>query len=156
MNRTAAIWLAVGLGAAGLVLGVIALVRTGDSTFESKTLTLQGDKGMRVDFTAPIVVKGNPAGVKGWQVTHSISGDATGSVIVTCIPMIDNNVHCSGGFQLTGGDIEIENEEHADQQDTLAEGSIVGGSGDYEGAFGSYTIDWKTRVYKLDLSIPKE
>jgi hypothetical protein len=158
MNRTAAIWAAIALGVAGIVLGAVALARGGGgggSAFEQKTLTLQGAKGTRVDFDAPILVKGNPAGVKGWEVTHPISGDATGEAIVTCLPLIDNDVHCSGGFQLSDGDIEIENEEHAHTKSTSAEGSIVGGSGAYAGAYGSYTVDWTTYVYTLHIWLPK-
>jgi hypothetical protein len=78
MTRTAGIVAAAVLGIAGIVVGSIALARDsgGQSAFEQKTLTLQGGKETRVDFEAPVRVKGNPAGIKGWEVTRPITGDA--------------------------------------------------------------------------------
>jgi hypothetical protein len=157
VTRTAGIVAAAVLGIAGIVIGSIALVRGGDggSAFTQKTLTLQGDEGTRVDFEAPIVVKGHPAGVKAWENTHQITGDATGSVTVTCIPLINNDIDCVGGFQLEDGDINFENIEHPDADQTSAEGSILGGSGSYAGAYGSLTIDWSSHGYTLHLWLPK-
>ncbi len=131
MTRTAGIAaLAAVLGLAGIVLGSIALARGSGgsgSAFEEETLTLRGGKGTRVDFDAPVLVKGNPAGVKGWEANYPISGDATGEVTVTCLPLI-----------------------------TKVEGSILGGSGAYDGTHGSFTVDWKTHVYTLHLQLPKQ
>lgn len=160
MTRTAGIAaLAAVLGLAGIVLGSIALARGsggGGSAFEEKTLTLRGGKGTRVDFDAPVLVKGNPAGVKGWEANYPISGDATGEVTVTCLPLITNDIDCVGGFQLTDGDINFENIETATTESTKVEGSILGGSGAYDGTHGSFTVDWKTHVYTLHLQLPKQ
>jgi hypothetical protein len=157
VTRSAGIVAAAVLGIAGIVIGSIALVRGGDggSAFAQKTLTLQGDEGTRVDFEAPIVVKGHPAGVKAWENTHQITGDATGSVTVTCIPLINNEIDCVGGFQLEDGDINVENIEHPDADQRSAKGSILGGSSAYEGAFGSWTVNWQTHIYTLHLWLPK-
>lgn len=150
--------LAAVLGLAGIALGSIALADRGSgssSAFVSKTLTLQGGKGTRVDFDAPVLVKGNPAGVKGWETNHPITGDATGELTLTCLPLITNDVDCAGGFQLTDGDINVENTESATAQKTSGEGSILGGTGAYSGAHGAYTVDWKNHTYTLHLLIPK-
>jgi hypothetical protein len=158
VTRTAAVVAAALLGIAGIVIGSIALARGGGgggSAFTQKTLTLQGGKGTRVNYEAPILVRGNPAGVKAWETTHPITGDATGEVIVTCIPLINNDVDCLGGFQLEDGDINFENVEHPTATQTSAEGSILGGSGAFEGAYGSYSVDWTTHVYTLHIWLPK-
>jgi hypothetical protein len=157
MTRTAGIVAAAALGIAGIVVGSIALARGsgGQNAFEQKTLTLQGGKETRVDFEAPVRVQGNPAGVKGWEVTRPITGDASGRVTVTCLPLIQNEIDCAGGFELDDGDINFENAEHAHARQTSAEGSILGGSAAYEGAYGSYTFNWKTDVYTLTLWLPK-
>ncbi len=154
MTRTAGIVAAAVLGIAGIVVGSIALARDsgGGSAFGQRTLTLQGGKETRVDFDAPVRVKGHPAGVKGWEVTRPITGDASGRATVTCLPLIENEVDCAGGFELEDGDINFENAEHACSRQTSAEGSILGGSAAYEGAYGSYTFNWKTNVYAPPLA----
>jgi hypothetical protein len=158
VTRTAAIAAAIALGVLGVVLGAIALARSGGdsgSAFTRKTLVLHGGKGPRIEYEAPILVKGNPAGVKAWETNHPITGDATGQVTVVCVPLITKDVDCVGGFQLSDGDINVENIEEATADQTRAEGSILGGSGAYSGAFGSWTVDWGTHTYTLHLLLPK-
>jgi hypothetical protein len=158
VTRTAAIAAALALGVAGVVLGAIALARSGDggdSAFSEKTLVLHGGDGPRVEYEAPILVEGHPAGAKAWETNHPITGDETGEVTVVCVPLITNDIDCVGGFQLSEGDINVENIEQATADLTRAEGSILGGSGAYSGAFGSWTVDWKTHTYTLHLILPK-
>jgi hypothetical protein len=158
VTRTAAVVAAALLGIAGIVIGSIALARGGGGdgkAFSQMTLVLHGGKGTRVDYQAPVLVQGNPAGAKAWETNHPITGDATGEVTVVCVPLITNDVDCVGGFQLADGDINVENIEQAAAGQTRGEGSILGGSGAYSGAFGSWTVDWKTHTYTLHLMLPK-
>ncbi|MBA3716951.1 MAG: hypothetical protein H0W87_01825 [Actinobacteria bacterium] len=157
MTRTAGVVVAAILGIVGIALGSIALVRghDGGDAFTKKTLTLKGGKGTRIEYDAPILVKREPGRRQGLGDQPSDLGRRDRRGHRRLVPLITNDVDCVGGFQLTDGDINVENIEQATATRTSAEGSILGGSGAYEGAFGSWTVDWKTHVYVIHLILPK-
>jgi hypothetical protein len=150
--------LAVILGIAGTALGVIALVMDMDQkTYDEKTLNLKGGKEVRVNFRADAVKRGHPVGTLAWESNTKVSGDASGEFVRTCAPVVTNDVACEGAFQLTDGDIEFQTgEEGGPKTKTTADGAIVGGTRAYEGAIGSFTINFKDDTYRLHLLIPKK
>lgn len=146
----ALIGVAVVLGIVGTVLGVIAVTRE-DDAFEEQTLELTGSNEERLDFKAEST---DPAHqLDAWTSVRDVGGDASGRYVVTCIPLITEEIECSGAFQLEDGDIEVEGTETA-KDDGLASTALVGGTGSYKGATGEVTVDFENDAYTLDLLIP--
>lgn len=147
----ALVGIAVVLGIVGTVLGVIAV--TGGDAFDEKTLELTGSNEERIDFKSDST---DPAHrLDAWTSARDISGDATGRYVVTCIPLVKEEIECSGAFLLEDGDIEVESTEIA-EDDGEASAALVGGTGSYKGATGELTVDFENDAYKLDLLIPSQ
>jgi hypothetical protein len=45
--------------------------------------------------------------------------------------------------------------EEADRSDPNSNGAIIGGTGAYDGAVGTFTVDWKGNTYTLDIHQPQ-
>jgi hypothetical protein len=142
------------LAIAGIVLGVVALATKGGTAFHTKTITLKATTKKRVFFDAPIRIKGHPVRVKAWEVNYELSGDTTGELTSTCVPVLVNEVDCGGAFLLEDGDIQWVNTEDQEHRHAHAEGSIIGGSGAYAKAIGTVEIDWTNDSYVLHVLIP--
>jgi hypothetical protein len=143
--------LAVVLGLAGTVLGIIALLDSGGGTTE-QTLNLTGGKETRIEFEEPATSKGHPIGnLNAWSSNEDVSGDKTGEYMRTCVPIPTDEIECSGAFLLEDGDIEVDLSEEADAQDPESDGAIIGGTGEYEGAGGTMHVNWEENTYTLDL-----
>jgi hypothetical protein len=151
----ALVGIAVLLGVAGTVLGVVALMDEGGVSYgDEQTLELTGENEQRIDFE-----ESNTSDPKhpleGWATVRDISGDATGEYAVTCVPLVEDDVECAGGFQLEDGDIEVEGTEEA-VDDGSATHAIVGGTGEYEGATGEFDVDWQSDTYTLRFHVVEE
>lgn len=146
--------LGIVLGIVATVLAIIALVKVGDSGFDSQTLQLTGGKETRIEFDASAKAKGHPLAGTAWSSNSEISGDRTGEYVRTCIPVPTDDIDCSGSFLLEDGDIEVDLTEEAEPTDPASDGAIIGGTGAYDGATGSYDVDWKKDTYTLHLQIP--
>jgi hypothetical protein len=139
------------LGIAGTALGVIALVDSDEGS--EQTLALTGGKETRIEFRAPATVAGNPVGKNAWSSNTEISGDRSGEYLRTCVPLPTDDLDCSGAFLLDDGDIVVDTAGEADPSDATEDGSILGGTGAYEGARGSFQVDWKKDTYTLDFTV---
>ena len=140
------------LGIAGTALGVIALVDKDEGS--EQTLALTGGKETRVEFHAPAAVNGHPVGKSAWSSNTEMTGDRTGEWVRTCVPLPTDEIECSGAFLLGDGDIEVELTEEAVQSDPNSDGAIVGGTGAYDRAEGTFQVDWKKDTYTLNLELP--
>jgi hypothetical protein len=123
--------------------------------FDEKTLVLKGGAEDRAEFTVETADKSNPFGAKGFSSHKEITGDATGDQVITCVPVIADEVECSGAFVLDDGDLEIEGTEQA-EDDGAAVSAIVGGTGAYEGAVGEVEIDYENDEYTVHLHLPQD
>jgi hypothetical protein len=139
------------LGIAGTALGVIALVDKDEGT--EKTLSLTAGKETRVEFAAPAAVKDHPVGPNAWSSNSPITGDSTGEYVRTCIPLPTDDIECNGAFLLEDGDVEVELTDEGGRSDPTADGAITGGTGAYDGAIGSYQVDWKKDAYTLNMKV---
>lgn len=146
--------IAVVLGIAGTVLGLIALMDGGDA-FDTQTLELTGGEEERVEFAVEHIDKSHPLGTEGWTARRELSGDATGEWIINCTPVAGDHVECNGAARLEDGEIEIEGTEEA-ADDGQATSAIIGGTGAYEGALGEVDIDFENDAYTLHLLVPKQ
>ncbi len=144
---------ALALGIAGTALGIIALDESGGG-FEDQTLQLTGGKDTRVEFHAPATIEGHPLKGTAWSSNQPIDGDRTGEYVRTCIPVPTNEIDCSGSFLLDDGDVEVDLTEEADPSDATSDGAIIGGTQAYDGAVGSFDVDWKQNSYTLNLKLP--
>jgi hypothetical protein len=150
----AGVAIAVVLGIVAIVLGIVALKHKGGPHFsDEQTLELTGENEERIDFNVDTNHKEHP--LEGWTAVRDVSGDATGEYAVTCVPLARDDIECSGGFQLEGGDIEVEGTEEA-TDDGQATTGIVGGTGDYHGAAGSVDIDFEADTYSLTFHVIEE
>ena len=148
----ALVGIAVVLGIIGTVLGVIA-VTGGDDAFDEQTLELTGSNEERIDFKSEST---DPAHqLDAWTSVRDVSGDASGRYVVTCIPLVKEEIECSGAFLLEDGDIEVEGTEIA-EDDGEAISALVGGTGSYKGATGEVTVDFENDAYTLDLLTPSQ
>jgi hypothetical protein len=146
---------AVALGVIGIVLAIVALVKAGDSGFDEQTLQLVGGKETRIEFKASATSKGNPLGSTAWSSNSAITGDRTGEYVRTCIPVPTNEIDCSGSFLLEDGDVEVDLTEEANPGDAESDGAIIGGTRAYDGAIGSFEVDWKKDTFTLNLKLPQ-
>ena len=147
----ALIGIAVVLGIVGTVLGVLAI--TGQDAFEEQTLELTGSNEERIDFKSGST---DPAHeLDAWTSVRDIGGDATGTYVVTCIPLLTDEIECSGGFRLEDGDIEVEGTEAA-MDDGQASTALVGGTGAYRGVTGEVDVDFENDAFTLHLMVPNQ
>jgi hypothetical protein len=137
--------LAVVLAAAALVVGILAL--TGDDGgFEQKTLSLIEE----TENEKPLDVGRGPALV----FSSAVSGDETGELAGTCMPVGEDGIACETTFFLPGGTITTQNARLGDQTEITS--PIIGGTGDYEGALGTHSIpDPDSSEHTLELLIPE-
>ena len=148
----ALVGIAVVLGLAGTVLGIVEMKDAGgDFELEEQTIELTGGKEERIDFKAE---SANPSHeLEAWSTVRPVSGDATGEWIVTCLPIVADHIECHGGVLLEDGDIEFEGTEEA-QEDGEAISAVVGGTGAYKGSIGEVHIDFENDTYRLELLTP--
>jgi hypothetical protein len=148
----ALVGIAVVLGLAGTILGVMAMgdEDEGVDSGEETTLELTGSDEERVDFDLAHIKGSHPLGSGGWSSHSTISGDATGEYVRTCVPVPIDDIECNGGFQLEDGDIETEVTEEA-VDDGTSTAAIIGGTGDYAGAGGEMDVDFENDEYTLHL-----
>ena len=156
----ALVGLAVILGLAGTVLGVMAMGSDDDDddgaeAAEELTLELTGSNEERVDFEVPHTPGSHPLGSGGWSSHSEIGGDASGEYVRTCVPVASDDIECNGAFQLDEGDIETEVTEEA-EDDGSSTAAIVGGTGDYAGAGGEVEIDFDNDAYTLHVLLPDD
>jgi hypothetical protein len=151
------IGIALVLGLAGVVLGVVALRDGGSGSvvFTRSTLALSGgEPDTRISYPAEGIAEDHPNGNLVEVRNSAVTGDATGEYIRTCRPVVDDEIECNGAFQLAEGTIEIETTAHDDPGEATATAAIVGGTGAYEGALGYVEVNFEENTYVLHLLLP--
>jgi hypothetical protein len=69
-----------------------------------------------------------------------VTGDSTGEYVLTCTPVLDDEIECNGAFQLSGGTIEIETTAHDDPGEITATAAV--------------DVNFEENTYTLHLFIP--
>jgi hypothetical protein len=155
----ALIAVAIVLGLAGSVLGLVALLGNSDG-YEALTLKLQGGKETRSEAPATHAEPGNRSPSYGAE--QAITGDRSGSYTRACEPLGAKGFQCIGAFLLDDGVIAFQdtgsNENPAidGNPGTVAAGVAVvtGGTRAYDGARGTIEINYESDVYTVKLELP--
>jgi hypothetical protein len=151
--------LAIVLGLAGSVLGVIALLRE-SNRYEVLTLKLQGGQETRSEAPATHAEPGNRSPSYGAE--QAISGDRSGTYTRACEPIAAEGFQCIGALLLDDGAIAFsdtgsnENPAIDGNAGTVAAGVAVvtGGTRAYDGARGTIEIDYEADKYTVHLELP--
>ena len=153
--------LALVLGLAGSVLGLIAVLRGSDG-YEALTLELQGGQETRSEAPATHAEPDNRSPSYGAE--QAISGDRNGVYTRACEPIAAEGFQCIGALLLDDGAIAFSdtgsNENPAIDGDpgTVAAGVaiITGGTSAYDGARGTIEIDYESDKYTVKLELPRD
>lgn len=141
--------IAVLLGLAGTVLGIIAV--RGSDEYEDLTLELQGGEEIRSESPAAHAEKGNQQVSYGAE--QAISGDRTGEYSRVCEPIAADDFQCTGALLLEDGSIAFSSTGE-DENPTVA--VVTGGTDAYDGARGTLEIDHESDVYTVNLALPND
>lgn len=159
----ALIGIAVLLGLAGTVLGIMALGDSGDA-FDEQTLSLKGGAEERIDFDAELAHESHAMldgtefnePTAGFAAVSELTGDKTGDWVRSCVPMVKDRLDCNGAFQLDDGTIEFDATSTFPSSPDDAKSAVIGGTGAYAGATGEVDVDFSTDTFTVHLLIPKQ
>jgi hypothetical protein len=141
-----AVAIAILLGLAALALG-IAAVMDDDGATESLTLHLTEES----ENERALDVGRDPALV----FFSPISGDRAGEIAGLCLPAGDDGIGCIATYILEDGTITAQNIRGGEAQ--AISSAIIGGTGAYEGAWGTRTIpDPDSSEHTLELELPAD
>jgi hypothetical protein len=143
------------LGIAGTALGVIALIDDMDGTFEKKTITVSGNKNLhRVEYHAP-AERRHPLGTIAWTTTSEFTGDRSGELVRTCVPIANDDISCVGAYQFDNGTVQFQAIETVTKAKTTATPAIIGGTGAYAGATGDIHLNFAKHQATLHVLVPR-